>query len=182
VLLALAANGPAFVQVTTCATAEQLKPPPVPDTNPSPVGNVSLTVIVPVVAVLPTLVTATEYTPLIPTVKLPVWLFTIDRSITGAAFTVVKSDDELFPVLVSPVVETLAVLVTLGTAPAATLTVSVIVLLAVAANGPAFVQVTPCATAAFPTRLSFDLTNPSPVGNVSLTVMVPVVAVLPTFV
>src|SRR5438552_2180023 len=72
VLLAVAANGPAFVQVTTCSTAEQLQPVPVPDTNPSPAGNVSLTVIVPVVAVLPTLEIASEYTPLTPTVKLPV--------------------------------------------------------------------------------------------------------------
>jgi hypothetical protein len=53
----LPAMGPAFVQVTTCALAEQLQPVPVPETKPRPVGNVSLTVIAPVVAVLPTLVT-----------------------------------------------------------------------------------------------------------------------------
>src|SRR5256885_12059450 len=83
-------------------------------------------------------------TPLIPTVKLPVWLFTIDRSMTDAALTVVRAEDALVPEFVSPDVGTLAVLVTLGTAPAATPTVNVIVLLAVAASGPEFVQVTTC--------------------------------------
>ena len=97
-------------------------------------------------------------------------------------FTVVGFDDELFPVFVSPEVDTLAVLVTLGTAPAATLTVNVIVLLALAANGPAFVQVTTCATAEQLKPPPVPDTNPSPVGNVSLTVIVPVVAVLPTLV
>src|SRR5438105_1508983 len=120
--------------------------------------------------------------PLTPTVTLFPYTTLFRSSITGAAFTVVKSDDELFPVLVSPAVETLAVLVTLGTAPAATLTVSVILLLAVATKGPAFVQVTTCATAEQLQPVPVPDTNPSPVGYVSLTVIVPVVAVLPTFV
>ena len=48
--------------------------------------------------------------------KLPVCVFAIERSTTGAAFTVVESEEELLPVLVSPAAETVAVLVTLGTA------------------------------------------------------------------
>ena len=119
---------------------------------------------------------------MVPTVKLPTWLFTIDRSITGVGFTVVGSDDELFAPFVSPVVDTVAVFITLGTAAAATLTVNVIVLMALAANGPAFVHVTTC-----PAALQFQPwpvpdTKPSPAGNVSLTVIAPVVGVLPTLV
>src|ERR1700730_12122121 len=37
-----------LVQVTTCATAEQVNPPPVPLTNVNPTGRVSVTVVVPV--------------------------------------------------------------------------------------------------------------------------------------
>ena len=55
--LPAAAIGPALVHVTSCAAAEQLKPPPVPVLNASPVGRVSITVIAPVVAVDPTFCT-----------------------------------------------------------------------------------------------------------------------------
>src|SRR5438046_1519804 len=108
-LVAVAANGPAFVQVTTWSTAEQLQPVPVPDTNPSPARNVSLTVMVTVVESLTTLVSASEYTPLILILKLPVWLFTITLSLPDALPIFVRSEDELFPVFVSPEVATLAV-------------------------------------------------------------------------
>jgi len=65
---------------------------------------------------------------LVPTVKLPVWLLLIARSITGVAFTVVTSEEELLAALLSPAVDTLAVLVTEGTAAAPTLTVRVMLL------------------------------------------------------
>src|SRR5262245_24115914 len=101
---------------------------------------------------------------------------------TGAGFTVVGSDDELLPVLVSPVVATVAVLVTLGTAAAPTLTVNVIVLVALAASGPALVQVTTWPTAEQGQPVPVPDTNVSPVGKVSPIVIVPVVSVLPTLV
>src|SRR5262245_31733784 len=111
------------------------------------------------------------------------WLFTIDRSTTPPPpFTVVGSEDELFAPFASPVVETVAVLVTLGTAPAATLTVNVIVLEALAASGPLFVHVATCSAALQVQPVPNTVTTPSPVGSVSLTVIVPVVGVLPTLV
>src|ERR1700746_2378295 len=118
-----------------------------------------------------------------PTVKFPVWLLPIARSITGAGFTVVRSEEELLAALLSPVVDTLAVLVTLGTAAAPTLTVKVMLLLPLfPAMGPAFVQVTTCALAARLHTVPVPLTKPSPVGSVSVTVIPPVVAVFPTLV
>jgi hypothetical protein len=120
---------------------------------------------------------------LVPTVKLPVCVLLIARSITGAGFTVVRSEEELLAALLSPVVETLAVLVTLGIAAAPTLTVKVMVLLPLLpAMGPAFVQVTTCALAEQLQPVPVPETKPRPVGNVSLTVIAPVVAVLPTLV
>lgn len=67
-----AAIGPAFVQVTTCSAAAQAQFVPVPETNVSPAARVSVTVIGPVVAALPLLLTAIVNTPFVPTVKLPV--------------------------------------------------------------------------------------------------------------
>ena len=102
------------------------------------------------------------------------------KSITGAAFTVVRSEELLFPALVSFAVETLAVLVTEGTAAAATLTVNVIDPAAVPApSGPAFVQVTTCTAAVQLHPVPTPDTNPNPVGNVSVTVIAPVVAPFP---
>ena len=48
------------VQVTACPTALHDQPVPVPLTNVRPAGSVSLTVMVPVVAALPPLVTTSE--------------------------------------------------------------------------------------------------------------------------
>jgi len=48
IVLALAAPtliGSEFVQVTSCPLALQVHPPPVPETNASPAGSVSVTVI-----------------------------------------------------------------------------------------------------------------------------------------
>ncbi len=75
-----------------------------------------------------------------PTVKLPLWVLEIERS--GTPLTVVGLLDELFAVLVSPLVETVTVLVTPGTAAAATPTVSVMALLALTTRAPALVQLT----------------------------------------
>src|ERR1700730_18358323 len=55
--LAPAAIAAGLVQVTTCATATQVNPPPVPLTNVSPAGKVSTTVVVPAVGAPPVLVT-----------------------------------------------------------------------------------------------------------------------------
>src|SRR5215471_2779826 len=111
------------------------------------------------------------------------WLFTIDRSTTPPPpFTVVGSEDELFAPFASPVVETVAVLITLGTAAAATLTVNVIALGAFTASGPLFVHVTTCRAAPQVQPVPVPDTKPSPVGSVSLTVITPVVGVLPTLV
>ena len=101
---------------------------------------------------------------------------------TGAGFTVVTSDDVLFALFVSPVVATVAVFVTLGTAAAATLTVNVIVLVAFDANGPAFVHVTTCTTALQVQPWPVPDTKANPAGNVSLTVIAPVVGIVPAFV
>ena len=67
-----AAIGPAFVHVTTCSAAAQPQFVPVPETNVSPAARVSVTVIGPVVAIFPLLLTAIVKTPFVPTVKLPV--------------------------------------------------------------------------------------------------------------
>ena len=53
----LAAMDVALVQVTSWPTAEQLHPTPVPETNVSPAGRLSVTVTVPAVAARPLLVT-----------------------------------------------------------------------------------------------------------------------------
>jgi len=66
-----AAIGPAFVQVTSCATAAHTQFVPVPETKLRPVAKVSVTVIGPVVGEFPLLLTAMVNTPLVPTVKFP---------------------------------------------------------------------------------------------------------------
>src|SRR5215470_417588 len=99
-----------------------------------------------------------------------------------AGFTVVRSDAVLLAALLSPLVETLAVLVTEGTAAAATLTVRVIVLLPFAPMGPAFVQVTTCTAAVQLHPVPTPDTNPNPAGSVSETVIAPVVGPVPLLV
>src|SRR5215467_5045885 len=103
----------------------------------------------------------------------------MDRS---GAVIVVRSDAVLLAALLSPLVDTLAVLVTEGTAAAATLTVRVIVLLPFAPMGPAFVQVTTCTAAVQLHPVPTPDTNPNPAGNVSVTVIAPVVGAVPTLV
>ena len=107
----------------------------------------------------------------------------IAAKVTGVGFTVVTSEEELLAALLSPAVDTLAVLVTEGTAAAPTLTVRVMLLVSLfPASGPAFVQVTTCALAEQLHPVPVPLTKPSPVGSVSLTVIAPLVCVLPTLV
>lgn len=96
-------------------------------------------------------------------------------------FTVVASLALLLDVFVSPDVETVATLVTLGTAPAATLTVSVMLLLVPGVSGPALLQVTVCAAAEQLQPVPAADTNPKPVGSVSMTVIVAVVEPEPIF-
>lgn len=64
-------SGPGFVQVTLCLTAEQLQPVPVAETKLRPAGNVSVTVITPVVRPAPTFETSNMYTPVLPALKAP---------------------------------------------------------------------------------------------------------------
>ena len=83
-----------------------------------------MTVIAPLVAAVPELVTVIVYVaPVWPCVKLPVCVFVIVRS--GPPTIVATSVAVLLVVLLSPPPETVAVLVTLAGAVAATVTVSV---------------------------------------------------------
>src|ERR1019366_6398023 len=143
---ALPAIGPEFVQVTSCATAEQAQPVPVPETNVKLAFSVSVTVMPPTVGPVLTLFTAMEYVAFDPATKLLDAVFTIARS--GAAAMATVFVDVLFAALLSPVVATTAVSDRFP-AGAAALTRTVSVILAAEAPfaiGPAFVQVTSWAT------------------------------------
>jgi len=105
-------------------------------------GRVSLTVIVPVVAPLPMLFTEIVNVPFAPAVKLPTWLFVMDRS--GARITVAV--DDLSAASVSPGSDTVAVLLMLPDALLFIVTVNVMFpAVAPGAMGPKFVQLTVCA-------------------------------------
>src|SRR5271163_188409 len=175
-----AAIGPAFVHVTTCPTAAQVHPAPATDVYERPAGSVSTIVIAAVVAADPTLLTPIVYVPGCPTVKLagvvaPTARSTTPLTVVGASVAL------LFAGLLSPGVDTDAVLVTVGIAAAATPTVSVTVLCAPAAIGPASVQLTawPVAVQVHPAPAT--LVYESPAGSVSAIVIAPVVAADPTF-
>jgi len=81
----------------------------------------------------------------------------------------------------APPPDTLAVFDTLDTAATPTLTVNVIVLVAVGAMGPAFVQVTVWPEAEQVQPVPVPTINVRPVGRVSVTVIVPLVEAVPTF-
>jgi hypothetical protein len=101
----------------------------------------------------------------------------------GAAFTVIVSVEELFAAFVSPGVETVAVLLTLPVTVDDTATTNEILPAApAAAIGPGFVQVTVCPAAEHDHAVPAAETNVMPVGNVSVTVMTPVVADVPALV
>src|SRR5713101_5653584 len=95
-------------------------------------------------------------------------------------FTTVVSVGEV-AVRVAPPPDTLAVFDTLGTATTPTLAVNVIVLLAVGAMEPAFVQVTAWPKAEQLQPVPEPTMNVRPAGSVSVTVIVPLVEPVPTF-
>src|SRR5262245_39826047 len=73
-----AESGPGCVHVTTCPAAPQVQPVPTADTNPSPAGSVSVTVMGKSVGCEPgKLLTVSVYVPLVPTAKLPACDFAI---------------------------------------------------------------------------------------------------------
>jgi hypothetical protein len=163
------------VQVAVWAEPLQVQPVPVAALKVSPAGMVSVTVIVPLVAAVPLLLTAIVYVPVAPIVKFPVCDFAIAsaglRTVVG--FVAVG-------VLPAPPPEAVAEFVTVAGAFAATLTVSAIgfapaatattALVVQVTTAPAFVHVQPVPDAALKVR---------PVGSVSVTVIVPAVARLP---
>jgi hypothetical protein len=135
---------PVKIAVTTWPLV--LKPQPVPDaeTNVMPAGNVSRTVVVPVVAAVPELLTVRVHVPFVPAVKLPVCDLVMPRFGTAAGFTTVGSDARSFAGLVSPGVMTLAEFVTLGTAAAPIAAVRLNGALPLTAIEPGNVAVTIC--------------------------------------
>src|SRR5438552_1537431 len=92
----------------------------------------------------------------------------------------VGSAAELFAALRSPGVATVAPFVTAGNAALATDTVMLHSRLSPAAIGPACVAVTTPPAFANDQPAPAPLTNARPVGRVSLTLIVPVVPMLPT--
>jgi hypothetical protein len=169
------ATGPGFVHVTTCETAAHVQFVPVPLTNVNAALSVSVTVIVPVVAAVPTLLTAIWNVPFDPATKLPEVVLVIERS-GEPAVTVTVAVDELFAALLSSVVATVAVLLMLPEAAAFTATVSTMfAAAALPAIGPEFVQVTTCATAAQAQPVPVPETNVKLALSVSVTVIPPTV-------
>src|SRR5215469_1405060 len=65
------ARGPGFVHVTSCDAAPQVQPPAFADTKVNPAARVSVSVMLPVVAALPTLLTERENSPSSPAPKFP---------------------------------------------------------------------------------------------------------------
>ena len=88
-----AAIEPGFVHVTSCPEAEHDHPAPEPETNVSPAGKVSSTVIGPAASSGPALWTASVYVPWAPAVKSPVCDFVSERSAcrAGGASTCVTA-------------------------------------------------------------------------------------------
>jgi hypothetical protein len=139
-----------------------------------------VTVIVPVVAPVPTLATASVNPPFDPAAKLPAWDLMMERSGDATVPIVAEVVDELFAALLSPVVATVAVLLMLPVAAAFTATVSVIfAATALAAMGPGLVQVTTWRTAEHVQLVPLPLTKVKLLLSVSLTVMAAVVGPAP---
>jgi hypothetical protein len=113
----------ALVQVTVCPSALQVQPDPLAALNVRPVGSVSVTVMVPEVAMLPVLLTAIAYAPVAPVTKEPVCDFAMAS--IGLPASVVGS--VAVGVLMAPPPLAVTELVTDPGAPP-TLTVSVIAL------------------------------------------------------
>jgi len=69
-----------LVQVTVCPTIPQVQPVPTAAIGVRPAGRVSVTVVVPLVAVPPILLAVSVYTPVLPRTRGSVWVFAIVRS------------------------------------------------------------------------------------------------------
>jgi len=170
-----AAMAVVLVHVTFWPAPLHVQPVPLAALNVNPVGSVSVTVIVPVVAAVPVLLAVTVYVPVEPIVKLPVWLFAIARvGVTTVVGSVAVGVFEAPPPL------TVTELVTVAGAFAATFTVSVIeVPEPAAAMAAVLVQVTVWPTALHVHPVPVAALNVKPVGSVSVTVIVPEVATFP---
>lgn len=109
-----------LLQVTVTPESEHVQPVPVALTYVSPAGSVSTTVYVPEVAWAPELIGVIVYVPFCPATKLAPWDLLIPR--TGASATVVGS--VAVADAAAPPPESVAELVTLGTAAAVGSTVT----------------------------------------------------------
>ena len=98
----------------------------------------------------------------------------------GRHDTTAGSDAESLVILVSPEVETTAMLVTAGAAEGKTSTASVIVLISFWAMGPGLVQVTICPEAEQVHPVPLAETKLRPSGSISATAIAPVVGAEPT--
>jgi hypothetical protein len=173
------AIGPAFVQVTSCPTEEQVQPAPMPETNVKFAFNVSVTVMPPTVGPVLTLLTASWNVALDPATKRLDPVFTMARS--GAAVMPTVFVELLFTALLSPEVATEAVSDKLPEAAALTRTVSVILAAdAPLAIGPALVQVTSWAALPHTHPVPVAETKLKLLSSVSVTVIAPEVGAVPT--
>ena len=159
----------------------QVHPVPVIAVAVKPVGNVSVTVTVPLVTALPLFVAVIVYVaPFCPCVKLPLCDLVMVRSGTLGGLMVVGSEAESLPVLASPPPATVAVLVTLAGALAATFTVSVMA--GKLAPGAAVVLVLQASVDTVQLHpVPVIAVAVKPVGSVSVTVTVPEVGANPPF-
>jgi hypothetical protein len=173
--VATAAMAVVLVQVAICAEPLHVQPVPLAALKVRPAGIVSVTVIVPLVAAVPLLLTAIVYVPVAPIVKFPV----CDFAIASVGLRIVVGSVAV-GVLVAPPPEAAALFVNVAGAFAATLTVRAIdEPPAPAAMTAALVQVTTAPASTHAQPVPDAALNVSPVGRSSLTVSVPDVATLP---
>src|ERR1700694_2427591 len=150
----------------------------VAETNVRPAGSWSV-ICTPVASEGPLLVTVTVNVTLDPTTTVPL-LAILATAMSALETTLVRSVAVSFAVLTSPPPDTVAVLVTELAADCRTLTV-----IEITGNDPllattaVLVQVTVCATIAQVQPVPDAAVGVSPAGSVSVTVLVPLVAVPP---
>jgi hypothetical protein len=170
-----AAMAVVLVQVAICAEPLHVQPVPLAALKVSPAGSVSVTVIVPLVAAVPVLLTAIAYVPVAPIVKFPV----CDFAIASVGLRIVVGSVAV-GVLAAPPPVAVAEFVTVAAAFAATLTLSAIgVPFPPAAMTVVLVHVTIAPASAHVQPVPDAALNVSPAGSVSVTVIVPEVATLP---
>ena len=145
----------------------------------TPAGSVSVTVMAPTVAPLPTFVATSVHVPFWPWMKFAAWRLSNARS--GTPCTAVGSLSRSLAALRSPGVATVAALTTPGTAAESTFTVIVKLVLSAAEIESEWVAVTICPDGAKLQPAPFALANVMPAGSVSVTVVAPVVAAEPRF-